>query len=113
MTRPRLPKIAGMHSIVETTRNKMSASCRKRGVSRLEIFGSAAQADFDTERSHLDFLVVFDPNLEQSLLGTWSGLKKDLESLLARQVDLVSFGSVINPYVRASIQRDRQFAYGT
>lgn len=102
-----------MHRIVETKRNELAALCRKRGVSRLELFGSAARADFDTERSDLDFLVVFEPNLEQSPLGTWFGLKEDLESLFSRQVDLMSFGSVINPYVRASIQRDRQLVYGT
>jgi uncharacterized protein len=102
-----------MHPIVEAKRGEVAELCRKRGVLRLEIFGSAARADFNPERSDLDFLVAFDDTVDQSPLGSWFGLKEDLESLFARQVDLVSFGSVVNPYVRASIQKDRQLVYGT
>ena len=102
-----------MHPIVEAKRSEVAELCRRRGVTRLELFGSAARTDFNAEVSDLDFLVAFDPNLQQATLGSWFGLKEDLELLFARQVDLVSFGSVVNPYVRASIQKDRQLVYGT
>ena len=102
-----------MHPIVEAKRHEVAALCQKRGVTRLELFGSAARADFDPQHSDLDFLVAFDTDLEESPLGSWFGLKEDLESLFSRPVDLVSFGSVINPYVRASIQKDRQLLYGS
>jgi predicted nucleotidyltransferase len=101
-----------VHSIVEAKRSEVAEFCRKRGVSRHELFGSAARAEFNPERSDLDFLVAFDDTLEQSHLGSWFGLKDDRELLFSCPVDLVTFGSVINPYVLASIQKDRQLVYG-
>ena len=35
--------------------------CRKHGIRRLDLFGSAAAGTFDTDDSDLDFLVEFDP----------------------------------------------------
>jgi predicted nucleotidyltransferase len=102
-----------MHPIVEAKRPEVAELCRRRGVFRLELFGSAARDDFDPARSDLDFLVEFEQPIEGSPLDAWFGLKDDLESLFSRPVDLVSFKSVVNPFVRASIDRSRQLVYGT
>ncbi len=89
----------------------MAAVCRPFGVRRLEVFGSAARDDFDETRSDIDFLVEFDANAEPGLLKTYFDLKDALEALFERSVDLVSRGAVENPYVAASIDRDRQLVY--
>ncbi len=78
---------------------------------RLELFGSAARDDFDEACSDLDFLVQFDSADNKNPLDIYFGLKDDLEFVFGRQVDLVSKGSVRNPYVLASIERDRQLVY--
>ncbi len=100
-----------MHPIIETRRSELTALCRSRGIRRLELFGSAARDDFDESRSDLDFLVQFGHASQGNMLDTYFGLKDDLESLFGRAVDLVSAGSVKNPYVQAAIERDRQLVY--
>lgn len=84
--------------------------CRRRGVRRLELFGSAARDDFDAVESDLDFLVEFKPG-DTHAFGSYFGLKEDLEALFSRPVDLIMAGAVRNPYVRAEIDRDRTLLY--
>jgi len=100
-----------MHPIVESKRAEVAELCRKRGVRRLELFGSAARDDFDEASSDLDFLVDLGTDLSISPLDSFFGLKDQLEELFGRSVDLVSEGSVRNPYILATIQRDRQLLY--
>lgn len=63
--------------------------CRRRGVERLEVFGSVLRDDFHPD-SDVDFLVVFRKNDESPRLGMYEELQDELESLLGRKVDLVS-----------------------
>jgi len=100
-----------MHPVVGSKRVELAALCRSRGVQRLELFGSAARADFDEVRSDLDFVVRFGPSGDEGPLGAYFGLKDDLEALFGRHVDLVEEGAVRNPYVLATITRDKQLVY--
>ena len=102
-----------MHAVVESKKNQLAAVCRPFGVRRLEVFGSAARDDFDPERSDIDFLVEFDSNPKLGTLKAYFGLKDALEALFGRPVDLVSCGAVDNPYVAASIDRDRTLVYAS
>ena len=78
-----------MHTEIEKHREILTALCRRYGVVRLEVFGSAARgADFDPAKSDADFLVEF-----------------------GRPVDLVEASAVRNPYVRATINRSRELVY--
>ena len=50
-----------MHADIAAHRKELTALCRRYGVRRLEVFGSAARAaDFDPKTSDADFLVEFD-----------------------------------------------------
>jgi len=100
-----------MHPLLESHREEVAELCRRRGVIRLELFGSAARDDFDESRSDLDFLVKFDSDPSRPALGSYFGFKSDLESLFHRPVDLVDAEGIRNPYVRASINRDRKLIY--
>jgi uncharacterized protein len=100
-----------MHPIIETRRNELADLCRRLGVRRLELFGSAARDDFDEAKSDIDLLVDFGDHPGSRGLGAYFDLKDALEALFARPVDLVEIGSVRNPYVKASIDRDRQVIY--
>lgn len=76
------PDIAGKHP-------DLVALCRRYGVARLEVFGSAAGgAGFDPGRSDADFLVSFMPTSRDDLAG-FADFKDALEMLLGRPVDLV------------------------
>jgi hypothetical protein len=54
--------------------------------------------------------VEFAPDAPPSL-EAFFGAKADLEQLLGRGVDLVEPGAVRNPYVLASINRNREAVY--
>ena len=87
------------------------ALCRRHGVTRLDVFGSAAGDGFDAERSDVDFLVDLDPPAGVSRFDAYFGLKGELESLLRRPVDLVVPGALVNPYVAADVERTRTPVY--
>lgn len=93
--------------------SRLKEICLRRGVSRLEIFGSATRSDFDASRSDLDFLVEFDSRAAQTAFDNYFGLKEDLALLFGRPVDLVMPGAIRKPYVRAEIERDRALLYAT
>ena len=64
--------------------------CRRYGVARLEVFGSAARGlEFDPRRSDFDFLVEFERRSDLPPLEQFFGFAEALEQLLGRPVDLV------------------------
>jgi predicted nucleotidyltransferase len=93
----------------------LAAICRRYGVERLEVFGSAARAsDFDRGRSDADFLVTFAPGAHHDL-AAFADLKDALERLLGRPVDLVDREAVErsrNFIRRRAILRDAETVYG-
>ncbi|HTT84094.1 MAG TPA: nucleotidyltransferase domain-containing protein [Rhizomicrobium sp.] len=77
-----------MHPAIAEKREDLAALCRQYGVTRLDLFGSAARgADFDASASDVDFLVEF--GAEGNDLAGFPAFREALESLLARPVDLV------------------------
>ena len=100
-----------MHPAIAQHLFGIAAICQCNGIRRLQVFGSAARAsDFDPARSDADFLVEFSPGVEPGLHSIF-GAKADLEALLGRSVDLVEPGAVRNPYVLASINRQRAIIF--
>jgi uncharacterized protein len=80
-----------MHPVIEAKREALAALCRRYGVARLEVFGSAARGtDFDPAKSDADFLVTFDdaaPAADD--LQRYLDFAEALEALFGRAVDLV------------------------
>jgi predicted nucleotidyltransferase len=82
-----------MLDLLSQKRTVIAELCRRHGVQRLDVFGSAARAaDFDPGRSDIDLLVQF--RSEQSDLGAIVELQEDLEGVLQRPVDLVERAAV-------------------
>jgi len=78
-----------MHTQIANKASVIADLCRRHGVSRLEVFGSAARGtDFDPMASDADFLVSFTPATRNDL-GAYLDFKEALEALLGRPVDLV------------------------
>lgn len=93
-------------------REELQNLCRRFGVRRLDIFGSAAHGDFDPARSDFDFLVEFDADAPDARsLKSYFRFKESLEALFGRGVDLVEAGALRNPYVKASIERSRETVF--
>ncbi|GDX57300.1 hypothetical protein LBMAG30_14630 [Comamonadaceae bacterium] len=102
-----------MHPAIAQHRSGISAICKRYHIHRLEVFGSAARGDdFNPASSDADFLVEFALDAQPDL-AAFFGAKTDLEKLLGRGVDLVEPGAVRNPYVLASINRNREAVYAT
>ena len=102
-----------MHDLIAQRRAEIAALCRRYGVRRLDVFGSAARGtDFDPTRSDADFLVEFGPAGDLAPLEQFFGLAEALAHALGRPVDLVEVGSVRNPFVLAGINSARELVYG-
>ncbi len=90
-------------------REAIAELCRRHGVTRLAVFGSAVTGDFDPERSDVDFLVEF--TVSENAFTAYFDLKGDLEALLSRPVDLVMPGALENPYFAASVRATAEDLY--
>jgi uncharacterized protein len=101
-----------MHRIIAENRNAIADLCRQYGVSRLEVFGSAARGgDFDEALSDADFLVEYQRPAKHAALEEYFGLRERLSSLLGRSVDLVEPRAVENPYLLKAINNSRELVY--
>ena len=92
-------------------KGELTGLCKRYGVTRLELFGSAVGERFDPQRSDLDFLVTFGSVRGLGLAEQYFGLKDELERLFSRPVDLIELDAVDNPYFLEAIQTERQLLY--
>ena len=100
-----------MHPAISQHRIDIATICQRFHVSRLEVFGSAERADdFNPATSDVDFLIEFAEGAAPGLQDFF-GAKTALENLLGREVDLIELDAVRNPYVLASINRNREAVY--
>jgi hypothetical protein len=90
----------------------LSELCVKYHVKRLELFGSAVDANnFDSNNSDLDFLVEFLPIQEGEYFDTYFDLLGELKDLFNRHIDLVTARSIRNKYFLQSINQNRTLLY--
>jgi predicted nucleotidyltransferase len=85
--------------------------CIRCGVRALYVFGSALREDFDPLHSDYDFLVEFAPMPPGDHADAFFSLKSGLEALFQRPVDLVTLGSIRNPYFSEQVIASRQLLY--
>jgi predicted nucleotidyltransferase len=98
--------------LVERHRAALSDLCRRYGVKRLYLFGSAASGRLQPA-SDLDFLVeMADRQPDAAYARRYLDFAEELERLFARRIDLVTEQAVRNPYLRREIQATRELVYG-
>ena len=97
---------------VADRRDEIAELCRRYGVRRLELFGSATNGDFDSHRSDIDFLVDYP---EDHDFGLWMvgffDLKDDLRDLFGRPVGLVMTDASNDAEFWASVDASRETIY--
>lgn len=87
------------------------ALCEKYKVKELCVFGSVLTDNF-SKKSDVDFTVVFDkPRIEDYFLNYFD-FKFALEDLLHRDVDLIEYEAIRNPYFKQEVENTRQPVYG-
>ena len=83
--------------------------CRRYGVQRLELFGSAEGRE--SPDSDLDFLVDFGSRPTHGYADAYFGLSEALEDLFKRPVDLVVESAIRNPYFLESVRLSKTLLY--
>ncbi len=101
-----------MTDLIERNRSALSDLCRRFGVERLYLFGSAAAGRSD-HPNDLDFLVeMADRRPTASYADRFLDLADGLERLFGRRVDLVTDESIRNPFFRREVEATRELVYG-
>jgi uncharacterized protein len=105
-------KDAIFSEFIEPKLDELAALCRRLGVQRLDLFGSAATGRFDPTRSDLDFLVEFESNpLGGRYAKACFELQTGLERIFGRPVDLLTKPSLKNPYLLRQIESEIRSVY--
>jgi len=95
---------------LEVSRTALARLCRKYGVRKLSLFGSAARREMKST-SDVDLLVEFAPESRASLFD-FPAMQRDFsEAFGHRRVDLVPPEVLKNPYRRKAILPDLQVLY--
>jgi predicted nucleotidyltransferase len=100
-----------MVAVVEDKREAIAALCRKYGVVRLFVFGSALRDDFRPGESDIDLLVEFGAMGGHAKAHAYFDLLDELSALLGTNVDLVMAGAVKNRYIARDIERTKRELY--
>lgn len=98
-------------SIVDRNIDKIKALCGRHKVRKLFVFGSVLTDSFKNS-SDVDFLVDFSGVDLYDYADNYFDLKKALEDILNRHIDLLEDKAVKNPYLRQSIDSSKQLIYG-
>jgi hypothetical protein len=101
----------GCAEIIERNLPAIAELCRRFGVRRLDLFGSAATGRFDPARSDLDFLVAFNEMPPGKYAKACFGLREGLEQLFERPIDLLTEPALVNPYLRRQIESEKRTLY--
>lgn len=95
-----------LNPIIEAKKPEILDLCRKYGVVRLDLFGSATGPNRDPERSDFDFVIEF-ADYGPGIATRFFDFGDDLEALLGGKVDFVSERRM-RPRFRASVDRCRE-----
>jgi predicted nucleotidyltransferase len=85
--------------------------CRRFGVERLEVFGSAARGDFVPGKSDVDLLVRFGDTGKPGYADRFIGFAEALEMTLGCRVDLLTERSLRNPVMVEQVAKDKCTLY--
>ncbi len=77
--------------------------CVRLEVKRLEVFGSSLRDDFDSATSDIDFFYEFEST--EDIFKRFMILKRELESLFGRRVDLLKENQIQNPFIKEQIAK--------
>lgn len=100
-----------MESVLAPFQARIESLCRECSVQRLDLFGSALDADSLDQCNDLDFIVRFLPLSAERHARAYLALWKKLEQLLGKPVDLLEGYAVRNPYLRYAIHQHRRTLY--
>jgi len=92
---------------IEKIKIKIYPILRHYGISKAAVFGSFVRGE-NTETSDIDILVEF---LGKKSLFDLAGLKIELEEVLGREVDVLTYNS-LHPLLKECILKEQEVIYG-
>jgi uncharacterized protein len=99
-----------MNKIVTDRLNELRRLCEYYEVRSMYAFGSVCTDKF-TEQSDIDILISFDNLSIDQYTDNYFDLHYKLQDLFDRQIDLVTEGSLSNPYLIKGIEQTKQLIY--
>jgi predicted nucleotidyltransferase len=100
-----------MVRMLEDKRDVIADACRRHGVARMYVFGSALRDDFRPGESDIDLLVEFESMTPFELVDAYFELLDELRTILQSPVDLVMADAIKNPYIVADIEESKRTLY--
>lgn len=97
-------------NLLERHRDEIQTLCRTHHVKALYVFGSALTEGFNAD-SDIDLVVEFDGVTLEEYADNYFDLQFALEDLLKRSVDLLEAQALRNPFLRQSIEEQRELLY--
>ena len=105
--------LCNVMKLIRRNMAQIAALCEKHKVLQLYVFGSILTDKFSKD-SDVDFTVIFDRDALPLLVygENYFDFKFALEDLLKRDVDLVEYNAVKNPYFKEELDETKQLIYG-
>ncbi|MBM4035371.1 MAG: nucleotidyltransferase family protein [Planctomycetes bacterium] len=94
---------------VEVPLDRITAFCRKWGITEFALFGSVLREDFGSN-SDVDVLVTFAPGAGITFDNRVEMLD-ELQAIFGRKVDLVEKACLRNPFRRHAILKSAEVLY--
>ena len=91
----------------KTIKKKITPTLKRQGVLKAALFGSVVRGELK-KNSDIDVLIKFKG---KKTLFDLAGLRIDLEQLLKRKVDLVTYNS-LHPLLKDRILKEQKIIYG-
>lgn len=98
-------------NLLKANSEAINLLCEKHKVEKLYAFGSVVTSSFNKE-SDVDFLVEFQRNSIADFASNYFELKFALEDLFGRDVDLIEYSAIRNPYFKEEVDDTRELIYG-
>lgn len=99
-----------MHSILQNKVQELITLCERYNVRRMYVFGSVCTDNF-SENSDIDFLISFSEISTDEYADNYFELHYKLEEIFQRPIDLITEGSLSNPFFIKALEETKQLIY--
>lgn len=96
---------------LETFKDEIIKLCIAHKVKSLYAFGSVLSNDFNSE-SDIDLIVDFTAMDVEDYADNYFDFKFSLQDILNRPIDLLEENALKNPYLKNSLNLQKQLVYG-
>lgn len=96
--------------IIQKNASSIKKICKSHRVGRLYVFGSSLTKKFKQD-SDIDLMVDFKSINKEKYADNYFEFKYALEKVLKRRIDLLEEKAIRNPYLKESINLNKQLVY--